>query len=336
MANYPSQRQQTVARTGTIDLNRVHAFVRVVEDGSFTAAARRLGLPKSSVSRSVTALERELGVRLLQRTTRALHLTDAGRTWFQQVRPALASLADSTASVRSLGTEPRGRVRVSCPPDGGELLLPLVKRFRRKYPAVDLDLSFTARHVDLVAEGFDLAVRAGELKDSSLVVRKIQNTDLGLYAAPSYLRRAGTPRSLEELKRHACLTMSAPSGRTTWTLSGPTGEPTSVEVQSAISADSMPFLVRAAAEGLGIAMLPEVVVAGAPEALVRVLPALRRVGIGLNVVSPSRGYEPRAVALFKEELIAELTRHTARCTSEGRAFVTGRKARALTAAARTE
>src|SRR5262245_61617158 len=106
MTNYPSGRQRTVASDGTIDLNRIHTFVRVVEDGSFTAAARRLGLPKSSVSRNITALERSLGIRLLQRTTRALNLTDAGRTWFQQVRPALASLTDSTASVRALGTEP--------------------------------------------------------------------------------------------------------------------------------------------------------------------------------------------------------------------------------------
>src|SRR3954453_22755389 len=99
MTNYGPPRQRTVAQGETIALNRVRVFVRVVEDGSFTAAAKRLALPKSSVSRAVTALERSLGVRLLQRTTRALHLTDAGRSWFQQVRPALASLADSAASV---------------------------------------------------------------------------------------------------------------------------------------------------------------------------------------------------------------------------------------------
>src|SRR5258706_3294839 len=128
MANYGIRGQRTVATDSTIDLNRVRAFVHVVEDGSFTAAARRLGLPKSSVSRSVTALERSLGVRLLQRTTRALHLTDAGQTWFAQVRPALASLTDSTASVRELDAEPRGLVRVTCPPDSDDLLVGYVAR----------------------------------------------------------------------------------------------------------------------------------------------------------------------------------------------------------------
>src|SRR5258705_10820145 len=106
MANYGVRGQRTVATDSTIDLNRVRAFVHVVEDGSFTAAAKRLGLPKSSVSRSISALERSLGVRLLQRTTRALNLTDAGRTWFQQVRPAVASLTDSTASGRAPRTRP--------------------------------------------------------------------------------------------------------------------------------------------------------------------------------------------------------------------------------------
>src|SRR5581483_11557295 len=112
MANYAASRQPTVASIATIDLNRVHVFSHVVEHGSFTAAAAQLGLPKSSVSRSVTALERSLGVRLLQRTTRALSLTDAGRTYYQQVRPALTSLWDSAAAVRDLGSEPTGRVRI--------------------------------------------------------------------------------------------------------------------------------------------------------------------------------------------------------------------------------
>ncbi len=299
MANYPPRRQRTVAREATIDLNRVHAFVRVVEDGSFTAAARKLGLPKSSVSRTITALEKSLGVRLLQRTTRALHLTEAGRTWFQEVQPALASLTDSAAAVMTLGTEPRGRVRITCPPDSGDLMLPFVKAFQKRYPRVEVDVSFSARHADLVAEGFDLALRAGELKDSSLVVKKLRSTDLALYASPAYLKRAGTPRSLGELARHACIGMNAANGRTLWALTGPNGELENVEVRCSLSTDLVTFAASAAIDGLGIALLPDICTS---DELVRVLPGYRRTGVGLNLVSPSRGFEPRAVTLFKQEL----------------------------------
>src|SRR4051812_35490738 len=167
MANYREQRQQTVAKNGTIDLNRVRTFVRVVEDGSFPAAARRLGLPKSSVSRSVTALEEELGVRLLQRTTRSLHLTDAGRAYFTRVREALAGVDEATADVAEMGSVPRGTVRMTAPIDGGELpLAELVAEFVQRHPAIHVDLIMTARRVDLIDEGIDLALRAGPLEDS--------------------------------------------------------------------------------------------------------------------------------------------------------------------------
>ncbi|MBK7863042.1 MAG: LysR family transcriptional regulator [Archangiaceae bacterium] len=311
MANYGSKTQRAVADDATIDLNRVHAFIRVVEDGSFTAAAKRLGLPKSSVSRSITALERSLGVRLLQRTTRALHLTDAGRTWFQQVRPAVASLTDSTASVRALGTEPRGRVRVSAAPDATEWLSSYVARFRKKYPKVQLELSFSSRHVDLAAEGFDLAVRAGTLTDASLVVRRIEASNLTLFASAAYLRRAGAPKRLAELAEHECIGMNAQGGRVTWSLTGPSQALESVELDCAVSTDLLGFAARACALGMGIALLPEVF---AGSELVRVLPQYRKVGGSLNVVSPSRGFEPRAVALFKEGLVDELLKMTAKCT----------------------
>jgi DNA-binding transcriptional LysR family regulator len=323
MANYEASGQRTVAASGTIDLNRVRVFVRVVEDGSFTAAARRLGLPKSSVSRSVTALERSLGVRLLQRTTRALHLTDAGHSWFQQVRPALVSLTDSAASLSARAAEPRGRVRVSCPPDSEELVLRYVARFRRKYPRVHVDVSFASRQVDLVAEGYDLALRAGDLKDSSLVVRKIHDSTLGLFASRAYLQRHGVPRRLADLTRHACIAMNAPSGRATWSLTGPSGEIESVDVSCPVTTDLMQFAGQAAVSGLGIALLPEVLAGGAKE-LQRVLPEWRRVGGSISIVSPSRGFEPRAVTLFKEGLVAELMSLTrTRCSRAGQHLLGG-------------
>ena len=214
MANYVSRGQRTVAASETIDLNRVRVFTRVVAEGSFTAAARKLGLPKSSVSRSVSTLERTLGVRLLQRTTRALSLTDAGRAYFQQVGPALESVTSSTASVRARGTEPSGRVRISAAPDGAEQLADYVAQFRAQYPRVQVDVSFVSRHVDLVAEGFDLALRGGFLKrDSSLVMRKLMTTNHVLYAAPAYLRSRRPPKTVAQLKDHDCIGYNSTTGR---------------------------------------------------------------------------------------------------------------------------
>jgi DNA-binding transcriptional LysR family regulator len=317
MANYGAERQPTVVSGATIDLNRVHVFSHVVEHGSFTAAAQQLGLPKSSVSRSVTALERALGVRLLQRTTRALSLTDAGRTYYQQVRPALASLSDSAAAVRDRGSEPTGRVRVSVPSDSQEIISRYVARFKKEHPRVQVDVSFSSRHVDLVAEGFDLALRAGALKDSSLVARKVMDGDLALYAAPSYLRRHKAPATPRDLEAHECIGMHSPTGRGTWTLTGPGGLETPVEVVFGVSCDHLQFAVRCAINGLGIVLAPEVIAGGFAKAeLVRVLPQWRRVGVSVNIVSPSRAFEPLAVTLFKEGLFKEASRLSAtRCAS---------------------
>lgn len=139
-----------------MDYNRVALFVRVVRAGSFTGAGASIGLPKSSVSRSVSQLETDLGVRLLQRTTRKLSLTEAGQAYFDAVQAAVTGLDDADAAVRELGAEPRGRVRITAPPDSGGMdLAGIIARFSRKHPAIRLELSLTSRVVDSVAEGFD-------------------------------------------------------------------------------------------------------------------------------------------------------------------------------------
>src|SRR5258708_18325501 len=143
---------------GSVDLNAVATFVRVVERGGFTSAAASLGVPKSSVSRSVKRLEQELGVRLLQRTTRRLNLTEAGRAYYESVANALAGMDEARAAITDMQDTPRGTVRVTAPPDIGAILLaPIVARFVRKYPEVRVELSLTSRFVDLVHEGIDLA-----------------------------------------------------------------------------------------------------------------------------------------------------------------------------------
>ena len=185
-----------------MDLNQIGTFVRVVDSGTFTAAAAALGLPKSSVSRGVAALEEALGVRLLQRTTRKLSLTDAGRHYYQQVRASLSGLDQANSAVADLGGAPRGTVRLTAPPDFGEGMFPeVIAHFVRRYPGIQLDVVLTQRRVNLIDEGFDLALRAGKLEDSSLVARKIAGSELGLYAAPSYLERRGSPKRLAELTK---------------------------------------------------------------------------------------------------------------------------------------
>jgi DNA-binding transcriptional LysR family regulator len=291
----------------TIDPVKVAAFVRVVEAESFTAAAQLLGLPKSSVSRSVSRLEEDLGVRLLQRTTRRLHLTDAGSAFYQKARGALSALEEAALTAADLGHEPRGTVRITAPVDLGEFLADPLTRFVREHPQIQVDLVLTARIVDMIREGFDLALRASRLKDSSLIARKLGSFADGLYAAPAYLKRRGTPASLAELANHDCILFRARAGRSTWTLRGPRGEE-HVEVGGSINADDMSFIVHAAEAGAGIAYLPHVLAARsvAAKRLVRVLPDHCWTHADLSLVLPSGRHIPTRVALLRDFLAESL------------------------------
>lgn len=296
-----------------VDLNRIAVFVRVVEAGSFTAAAESLGLPKSSVSRAVSQLEAELGVRLLQRTTRKLALTEAGREYFGRTRQAMLELEEANTVVVDHGTELRGPIRVSVPGDLGEgTLARLVAGFVREHPEVRIELVVTPRRVDLVAEGFDLAVRAGPLEDSTLVVRRVGTTALGLFASPDYLRRRGVPDSLASLASHEAVLLRGQRGVGTWALQGPQGD-RSVTVRGSISADDLSFVRSVVEAGGGIGLLPLLLCAvSSPTprvALVHVLPEYRVLGGEVSIVSPPKEYEPSRVRLLREHLargLAEL------------------------------
>jgi DNA-binding transcriptional LysR family regulator len=295
-----------------MDYNHVALFVRVVRAGSFTAAAAEVGLPKSSVSRAISQLESDLGVRLLQRTTRKLALTDAGHAYFDSVDGAVAGLDEADAAVRELGAEPRGRVRITAPPELAEMDLPAaLVQFGRKHPAIRLEVSLTARRVDLVAEGFDLAVRAGQLEDSSLVARKVGDSELVLVAAPAYLRRRGRPRSVAELAEHDWVLYRARDGRALVRLFGPAGEE-AVEVTGALVADQLGFCVAAVQAGGGLGMVPVAFLGSSAKGrLEMVLPGWRA-GLGaIYVVMPSARYLPARVALVRDFLIAHLSRRLA-------------------------
>lgn len=295
-----------------MDLNRIAAFARVVEAGSFTAAAPALGVRKSSVSRSVAALEADLGIRLLQRTTRRLSVTDAGRAYYQRARDALAGLDEAREAVSSLGAEPRGLVRVTAPVDLAGDLAAVAARFLRAWPAVRVEALLTARYVDLVKEGFDLAVRAGPLADSSLLARKLADTDLGLFASPVYLAAAGRPRRPADLARHECVLFRAGGSTATWRLSGPGGEQ-EVAVRGRADTDELAFVRSMLLAGFGIGLAPVSMLAplAATGELERVLPRWARRSAPVHVVWPSRRFEPAAVALFREALAEALPRSLA-------------------------
>lgn len=289
----------------TIDLNRIRLFVRVVEAGGFTRAAELCRLPKSSVSRAVAALERELAVRLLQRTTRQMQLTEAGRAYYESGSRALAELDEAAAAVSQLQDAPRGRVRITAPADVGHwLLTPSLVRFAARTPEVHVDVSLTQRLVDLVHEGFDLALRIGKLGDSRLVARPLGLVRAGIFASPTYLKRRGRPRTVADLADHDCVLFRGVAGRSIWQLVGPAGA-AKIEVRGAIGADDHQLIREAAAAGQGLALLP-LFACSSEKDLRRVLPEHVTAGEPIQLVYPTARFLPKRVELLRDQLLAEL------------------------------
>lgn len=306
-----------------MDLNHVSAFVRVVQDGSFTAAAKALGLPKSSVSRSVAQLEEDLGVRLLHRTTRKLHLTEAGTAFHDRVARALADIEEARARGADLQQGFRGVIRITAPVDLGVwAVAAIVARFVREHEAVNIEVRLGSRVVDLASEGFDLAVRAGKLRDQSLIARRVGSLELGLYASSRYLARHGTPQSLEELTKHECVLLHTDHGPMPWKLTGPEGEERTVEPHGGISSDDISFMKKSVLAAGGVALLPLFLCAREEQSgkLVRILPQWRLGGSDLHVVYPSARYVPQRVVAFRDFLVRELTALSSRCQAHENAI----------------
>jgi DNA-binding transcriptional LysR family regulator len=298
--------------TNSLDLNHVNTFVRVVDAGSFTAAARTLGLPKSSVSRRVSALEGALRVRLLQRSTRKLVLTEAGRLYCERARAALGGLAEASATVTDMSREVAGPIRFTAAGDSTGMLAGLMGEFLAQHPKVQLDVVMTPRRVDLVAEGFDLGMRAGRLIDSSLVARRLGRFDLGLFASRAYLRKAGRPARLADLERHRCILRGEASEPHRLRLTGPGGEET-VAIDGPLVVHEMSFAVDAIVAGIGIGLVPEIYFGwtgprgqAVRGELVRVLPEYGLIGTEVALVSPTKSYEPARVKLLRDFLADRL------------------------------
>lgn len=299
-----------------MDLNHVSTFTRVVKDGSFTAAAKSLGLPKSSVSRSVAQLEEELGIRLLQRTTRKLHLTDAGATFYERVARALGDITEATSAAADAQEELRGTVRLTAPVDFGVwALAPILARFVKKHPRIHVDLVLTGRVVDLVGEGIDLAVRAGKLRDSSLIAKRVGDLRSVLYASPKYLARRGEPKELSDLAKHDCVLFRPTSGKDTWNLDDRDGNETEVVVSGLLGADDLSFVRKATISGAGIGLLPEFLCGRAEAAglLVRVLRDWQLSGAILHIAYPSARFVPQRVVVLREYLFRQLAKISTVC-----------------------
>ncbi|HEU4580278.1 MAG TPA: LysR substrate-binding domain-containing protein [Polyangiaceae bacterium] len=239
-----------------MDLNEVLVFAKVVQAGSFVRAARQLEMPKSTVSRKVVELEARLGARLLERTTRTLRLTDTGRAYFAHAERILQELEAAEAAVSHLQEVPRGLLRVSAPLNFMQLGA-ISERFLTRYPEVRLEIVCNDRIVDLIAEGFDVAVRVGKLADSTLVARPLATMRNVLVASPALLQRLGVPGRAEQLPGWPCIAFGGAAERSIWELSSSAGKAASVRINPSFIVNDFDVLLGAAVSGLGIALLPE-------------------------------------------------------------------------------
>lgn len=287
-------------------LTGMAVFTAVVDEGGFTAAARRLGLSKSTVSKQVRALEDRLGAQLLVRTTRKLGLTEVGAAFYERAGRILAEAEAAEAAVSRLHDSPRGVLRVTAPVYFGQShLAAILPEYLARWPEVKIELSLDDRFVDLVEEGFDLAVRIAQLEDSSLVARKLAPTRLRVVAAPAYLERRGRPETPEDLAGHDCLLYAYQPTGDVWPLVGPDGAETAVKVQGPLRSNSGDALHAAAKAGLGLALLPDFIVASAVRAgeLVCVLDGWHgRVTAVYAVYPPARHLSPK-VRTFVDHLV---------------------------------
>jgi DNA-binding transcriptional LysR family regulator len=276
-------------------------FAVVVREASFTAAGRALGITKQSVSERIAGLERALGVRLLERTTRRLRVTDAGASYYERCADIAARIDEANRDVQRAQVEPMGLLRVSAPYlYGRRYLAPVIADFLRRYPALRIELVLADRTVDLVEERFDLAIRVGRLKDSSLTARKLAEGYLYLVASPRYLRRYGVPSSAEELRRARCICMR-PNEKWPWNAE-------QVAITPALLVNDLEAAAQAAIEDVGIALVPSIVCADAVRRRkLRTLlgPSPLRT-VPVHAVLPSRDYLPPKVRLFVEALAKQV------------------------------
>ena len=298
------------------DILALRLFLAIAETSSFTQAAHRLSLTPAVASRKMAALEAELGQRLFLRTTRRVSVTEHGEFLRHHAQRVVDAVDEAGESMRGALARPAGRLRISCRAGiGSQFIVPYLAEFRSTYPDVNIGLEFVHdRYVDLMASGCDAAVTIGHLADSNLVARRIAETDSQIYASPVYLARHGTPSAAQDLEHHACLTMSAITGNTTWKLSR-AGTRYEIAIRSPLAIDNADALLTCACAGLGIVLFADWFVKPALRsgALVAILSdyQVEPRGTPINVLYQSRSYVPLKVRAFIDFYSAKAAQHFA-------------------------
>jgi DNA-binding transcriptional LysR family regulator len=293
------------------DLARIRAFVQVFDSGGFSAAARQHGRSKALLSKYVTDLEDYLGVRLMNRTTRKLSLTEAGEAYYREASQLLSQLDDLDATISDQTSAPRGLLRVSAPRNFGETTLaPAIFAFLAEYPAVTLDLRLEDRYVDLVEEGIDVALRISTMTDSSLIARKIADMSLMIVASPALIKKLGVPKTADDMRRMPCIVDINLQGQANWRFIED-GKLVSVHVTGPVRCNS-PLAARSAAiAGLGFAALPSYL--GEPSvadgSLVSVLADRVPTGQSLQAVYPHRRHLAGKVRTLIDHLVKWFEEH---------------------------
>lgn len=285
------------------DLNDIAIFTKVVEHNSFSAAARVLGMPNSAVSRKVARLEQQLGVKLLQRTTRKLHLTEAGELFYERCSYIIAEAEDAERQISNLQEQPKGHLKITAPIEIGTYFLSdFVCQFMEKYPEMTVEIELTSRVVDLIEEGFDLAIRAGQPSDSSLVGKKLGVATQVIVASPEYLKRHKKIRTPEDLKQLVCI-LPRWSKRVIWQFKKRKNV-SQVNVNGQLRTNNLTFMRKAAENSQGIALLPKFVCAEAIEnqQLVTLFDDYEVNNIDMYAIFPSRKYLSQKTRLFLDEL----------------------------------
>ena len=282
-----------------MNLEAIAVFVKVVQAGSFTQAAKLLNMPNSTVSAKVAALEKELGITLLQRTTRSLHLTEAGEVYFRRCLRALEELQAAENELAADRGAPKGVLRLTAPVElGRSVLPPVLDVLMKRHPAIEIDLVITNRLVDLVAENIDVAVRAGPLKNSGLIARRFALGQFGLWASPGYLKKHSAPRNPDELNDHQCLRFAPFTGRNLQLSNG--RERAQVALAGRITADDFETLRALAVLGWGVALLPSFLCAeeAKERKLVAVLPDWRGESVTISIVYPAQRFVSPKIRAF--------------------------------------
>jgi DNA-binding transcriptional LysR family regulator len=283
----------------------MQVFARVVEQGSFAKAAERIGISTSACSRHVAELEAHLDARLLNRTTRRLSLTESGQAFYERCVQLLADLEEAESAASASAARPRGTLKLSCGISFGvRHVARLVGAFVARHPEVRFDVQLSDRFVDLVEEGFDLAIRIGESPTQNLIARKLGETRLVPCAAPIYLREHGAPETPADLARHACLTYEYLALRDTWRFIDRAGVEHAIRVAGPVHANNGDLLVATAVEGIGISMEPDFIVAAdlAAGRLVQVLADYAPAPTSIYAVYPSRRHLSAKVRTFVDFL----------------------------------